>query len=352
MIRNHASPVGAQVLDTSGNAFAGVVLLYVTGADSGGPFGTQTLGTVNSGVCVAEGNGFYSSTITAAESNYDLVACTFVGVGAAPCTVQYPTEGTTVTLPTAAALPGVAVLTPADLITAALKRLRVLQAGEVPSAEDQSDAFQRLNAMLRSWSLQRNTLFQIVRTTWTIVASQTSYTVGTGGQLNIVRPASPSAIDRIGFQDTSLSPVIEYPGNSPLTEDEYANITLKTFTSPYPQGWYYAPTQPYGTLSPFPIPTSATLQGVIYVPTSVTAFSSVTATITLPDGYDLAIQDNLAVLLAPEWGAELAPALVQSAREAKLTIMTRNVRVPELNTTEVSALFGRGGRPSNIFTGA
>lgn len=242
-------------------------------------------------------------------------------------------------------------VTVADLIRLALTRLRVLQAGDVPSAEDQSDAFLLLNAMVSSWSLQPGTLSTIVRTTWTIVANQTSYTVGTSGQIAMARPASPTAINRIGFLDTSQTPTMEYPGFPPLTEDQYAAIPIKALTSTYPQGWYYTPTVPLGTLSPFPVPTSATLTGVIYVPTAISQFAAATDTIALPDGYELALIENLAVLLAPTWlGTDPPAALVASARESKAWITTRNVRMSELDTSGVVALFGRGGR-SNIYSG-
>jgi hypothetical protein len=241
-------------------------------------------------------------------------------------------------------------VTVSDLIAASLKRLRVVQAGEVPAAEDQADALLRLNSMVKSWSLQPGTFHRIVRTTWTIVANQVSYTVGTGGEVNITRPASPSAIEGIAFQDTSTNPVQEYGRVAPLTEAAYASIPQKAVTSLYPSSWYYAPTVPTGTLYPFPIPTSVTLQGVIYVPTPISSFSATTDTITLPDGYDLALQENLAVLLAPEWGVPLDSALVQSARESKMAVTTRNLRMQELSTAEAVTLFGRGGR-SNIFTG-
>lgn len=242
--------------------------------------------------------------------------------------------------------------TVSDLIAASLKRLRVLQAGEVPTADDQADAFLRLNAMVSSWALQRLTIYQIVRTTWTIVASQASYTVGSGGQVNIARPTAPSAIDGITFQDTSVSPTFEYPAVSPMTEAQYRAVPQKAYTSPYPQGWYYAATYPTGTLYPFPIPTSSTLQGVIYVPTAVPAFTALSDTITLPPGYELALQENLAVLLAPEWGVRTDPALVQSAREAKAWLAVPALRAMDLDTSYVASLFGGGYGPTNVYTGS
>lgn len=79
--------IGAQMVSASdGTAFTGSVTVYVTGDG-----GTQSVGSVGSGACVHEGNGFHTYAPAQAETNYDHVAFTFVGTGAVPATVQvYP----------------------------------------------------------------------------------------------------------------------------------------------------------------------------------------------------------------------------------------------------------------------
>ena len=88
MLKNVAGQsVGSQVLNqTTGAAFDGSVTVYVTGDG-----GVQTLGAIASGVCVAEGNGYFSYSPTQAETNYNHVAFTFVGAGAIPATVTVAT---------------------------------------------------------------------------------------------------------------------------------------------------------------------------------------------------------------------------------------------------------------------
>jgi phage baseplate assembly protein W len=88
MKKNVASQViGAQMVSaTDGSAFTGSVTAYVTGDG-----GTQAVGSVGSGVCTHEGNGFHTYTPAQAETNYDHVGFTFIGTGAVPATVQvYP----------------------------------------------------------------------------------------------------------------------------------------------------------------------------------------------------------------------------------------------------------------------
>lgn len=76
--------IGAQMLsDTDGSAFTDAVTVYVKG-DSG----VQALGSVGSGVCTHDGNGYHSYSPSQAETNYDHIAFTFVGTGAITATIQ------------------------------------------------------------------------------------------------------------------------------------------------------------------------------------------------------------------------------------------------------------------------
>lgn len=85
MLKNTAGQyIGSQMVNaTTGAAFTGAVTVYVTGDG-----GTQAVGSVGSGACTHEGNGYHSYAPAQAETNYDLVAFTFVGSGAIPVTVQ------------------------------------------------------------------------------------------------------------------------------------------------------------------------------------------------------------------------------------------------------------------------
>lgn len=76
--------IGAQMVSASdGSAFTGAVTVYVTG-----DAGTQAVGSVGSGACTHEGNGYHTYAPAQAETNYDLIAFTFIGTGAIPATVQ------------------------------------------------------------------------------------------------------------------------------------------------------------------------------------------------------------------------------------------------------------------------
>lgn len=80
--------IGAQMISASdGSAFTGSVTVHVTGNG-----GTQAVGSVGSGACTHEGNGFHTYAPSQSETNFDHVAFTFVGSGAIPTTIQIYTN--------------------------------------------------------------------------------------------------------------------------------------------------------------------------------------------------------------------------------------------------------------------
>lgn len=228
-----------------------------------------------------------------------------------------------------------------DLITASLRRLGVLAAGEVPTAEDASDALDTLNQLLDSWATERLQIPTVTRTTWTIVSGTQNYTLGSTGTIAVARPV---IIEHINFQDTSQSPTYEYQ-MQPHTEDSWARLPIKSLTSPFPESWYYNPTYPTGTLSLFPVPTSSTLQGVLYAPAAVARFAATSDTVSLQPGYERMLITNLALELAPEFEREPHPLLVKTAVESKANVKRANIRMLDLSI-EAGALIGVYGSGS------
>lgn len=89
MKKNVASQIiGAQLVSkTDGSAVtSGTTTIYVTGDG-----GTQAAGSVGSGACTHEGNGYWTYAPAQAETNYDQIGFTFVNTSACNVTVQvYP----------------------------------------------------------------------------------------------------------------------------------------------------------------------------------------------------------------------------------------------------------------------
>jgi hypothetical protein len=217
-------------------------------------------------------------------------------------------------------------VTISDLCTTALQRLGILQAGETPSNEDSTLALARLNSLIDSWRTARLFDYSLVRTTWAITASTGSYSVGTGSTVNVQRPAH---VLRIRLIDTSVTPNLEMSLGEPLTEAQYQAIPQKALTSPYPQRVFYNPTLPTGTITFWPVPTSTTLQGVIYTP-NASGTVALTDTLAVPPGYQLFYEESLAIHMAPDFEREPSTVLVRSQQRAESAVKRSNLKLADL----------------------
>ena len=241
-------------------------------------------------------------------------------------------------------------MTVEDLITAALRRIRVISGSDAPDGDTEVDALARFNDWIDDLKNENLMVYARLRTLWTL-SSVASYSVGTGGAVNIGRPTNALDIENIGFVDNSFSTPTEIMLGPPLTEDAYAAIPQKTATSSYPIAWYYNPTYPLGALKPWPIPTSSTLQGVIYTGIGVDEFTLPTV-LSLPPGYRRFLRDGLAIELFPEFPSSdtsKLPMLAASRDEARDNIKRTNTRLWDLTPPDSTMLF-RQARSSNIYT--
>lgn len=226
-------------------------------------------------------------------------------------------------------------MTVATWISDALMAIGVLDASGVPSANDKALALRTGNRLIGAWSTNRLLIYSITRTVWTIVSGTASYTVGTGGTINIPRPHSMQDNGAtVKFIDTTQTPTIEL-GMTPLTDDTYQAIIQKTYQSTYPTSWYYNPTytqaSPYGTLTFWPVPNVSYLQGVFYSPAAVQQVA-ITDTLAVPPEWERFLVTNLAVELKMYFpAATLSQELIEAARESKGDVERTNLRLVDLS---------------------
>lgn len=212
-----------------------------------------------------------------------------------------------------------------DLIYAALREINVIAQGEVPSTGEAQDALDILGRLQDRWATERLYLFTVTRTLFTITQS-TSFSVGSGGDINITRP---TYLDAVHLVDTSSDPDGESPLEK-LLEHDYRNYPTKAGTSATPSFWYYSPTYPLGALYLLPIPTSSGFQGAVYAPTPVTKYTSLDTSVSLPPGYEELIVSNLAIRCAPMFGASVHPELKIAAQTCLAHIKRLNRRPTRL----------------------
>lgn len=214
-----------------------------------------------------------------------------------------------------------------DFAAAALGLLNVIEPGTDPSSEDGQTAFDVLNRWVDGLGTQRQTIYFLTRTAHTLTGGTASYTIGSGGTINIARPVWLEAAGLI------LSTADATPTEAPirvLTEDEYQRWPQKSLQSSLPGAVYYDHnwSSGLGRVYPLPIPSVSTTQLVLYTPTAVTQFADQSTDYTFPPGYQRAIVFNLALELTPYYPSATAPPnLTLLAAQAMADVKRSNLRL-------------------------
>lgn len=244
--------------------------------------------------------------------------------------------------------------TVSDILNLALKRINVVQPGATIDGSNVVDAFNLCNLWLDSLAQERLMIPFVLGTSFTITSTKgfpgAPYTVGPSGDVNVT--TAPAFIDHVSYTNNATSPVTEIL-LTPLTSDAYEAIPTKNQTSSLPGSWYYQPTFAgnLGSLYLWAVATQASLTGTMYAPSAVQQFTSPTQTVVVPPGYQRFFVDGLGVYLWSTFkeGIPPDPVLVESAREAKHAIQTKNV--PMLDMSVDPALIRSSGYRSNIYAG-
>jgi hypothetical protein len=164
-----------------------------------------------------------------------------------------------------------------------------------------------------------NTLTMSVPATQTLIAADV-ITYTTPGDFAIARPLRI----RPGFTRITAS------GNTGLdywwdlcSIDDYNELGYKGVPGPWPFMAAYQTTFPLGTLFIYPAPQQA---GEVHLWTDVvlTQFTSLTQTISMPQGYSRAFKKLLSLELAPEYGKSPGLELMRQAKEARDFLKSMN----------------------------
>lgn len=231
------------------------------------------------------------------------------------------------------------------LISRTLSLIGALGEGETPTSAAASDALSTLNDMVQGWQAQQIPVYTLTRVTEPIVASQVSYTVGVGGEIN---RAWPYRVDRAGLILTSSDPDVEVPLRV-LSEQEWQDVPAKAMTSTMPTAVYYNPTYPLGTLHVYPVPTDTTNTLVLYLPEPVATVSTLDTVLSMPPGYERMMRYNLAMELYPEYGRPVDPVVQMMAVKTMADIIRVNYR-PATLRVDPALLAGGGGGRYNVRT--
>ena len=199
-----------------------------------------------------------------------------------------------------------------------MRLIGVLASGETPSGAETADGLIILQQMMDSWQAERLNIFTINITEFPLVPGTQTYTLGTGGTLNMVRPAKIERMSVVWLANPAQP--LELPLDM-VTDGGWQAIPIKLISSTLPTIVYDDGAFPFRNLNFWPIPTI--VDNIrIYSWSPLTTFD-LTTDITFPPGYLKAIRYCLAVDLAPEFGRAVPQEVVAQAvlEKAKLKAM-------------------------------
>jgi len=227
-----------------------------------------------------------------------------------------------------------AITTALDLVTAALKKRKVLGVGDTLTDDEAQDGLDTLNLMMESWSIDRLSVYNEAQTSF-VSDGSLSYTIGPGGQIDVTE--KPTKLVSAYTRDAAG---LDHPMAVYFNAQDYDQIPLKTIAVPWPSAVWYEPTDPLGTLHFYPVPSGYTIYLRFWQ--QLQQFDSLTEAIALPIGYKEAIVLNLAVK-CEDFGGTVTDALAGMARASYGRLKAFNAKTPS-SSIEPAFISRRSGR--------
>lgn len=187
------------------------------------------------------------------------------------------------------------------------------------------------------WSIDGLLIYQTVIESFSLVASQQSYTMGVGGNFNTTRPVAIEAAKLINNgSDLDLALI---------TAEQWAEEQQKSLTATIPSKLYAVGSFPLETLIVWPIPTEVNSLR-LFSRKEFTAFVSANDVVSLPPGYESAIVPNLAVMVSSMFGKAPRQDLMMQASDSLALIKKQNMK-PSYMKSDAP----RSNKSFNIITG-
>lgn len=137
-----------------------------------------------------------------------------------------------------------------------------------------------------------------------------------------------------------------------LSLEEYESLGIKQLNGPWAKMIYYMPAETLGTLYVFPNPAQGELH--LFAQTIFRQFQNLNDTITLPQGYNMALRWCLAERMMPMYGKvnQTQIGMISAlAAQAKSTIKRTNMRPPQISRYPDSLLMGKAKDAGFIMDG-
>jgi len=185
--------------------------------------------------------------------------------------------------------------TATTIINGAMRKLALISSGESASASELTDALECLNDLLSAWSVEQIILPYTIAEAFSLVVGKGSYTIGSGADFDTTRPLEIiSAFIRDANNIDYLLDIQNYALYNALAHKSNSNR---------PSILYYKPVYPTGTIyfDYLPIAVeSLYIESIKYL----TSFADLSSDVSIAPELKTALVYNLAIEIAPEFGAK------------------------------------------------
>lgn len=218
-----------------------------------------------------------------------------------------------------------------QIIERACRMAGISASGETLSADIANDGLIYLNGVLDSLSNENLAIYSDVLDELPMTGA-TSYTYGTGGDLNEARPQSVNYVYyRMG--------TIDYPVDI-VTSDQYNSIALKTLSTSIPTVVFIEPDYPLCTVKVWPQSSTGSLFFNAKKP--LTTLTSLTTALSMPIGYERLLVLCLATEIMPEYGIQNQQVIAMMTK-AKADLKRTNSRPSVLTVSLPFGASANGG---------
>lgn len=206
-----------------------------------------------------------------------------------------------------------------EIVSDALSKLGVVSVDAALSDEDAAVGLRELKRMVGTWANAPLLMYDATTGTFATVAGTASYST-TG--LSAGRPVT--------VQNVYLtSGGIDYPCD-PMSEQEYDDTAYKAATG-LPDRYYFSTSYPNGAFYFYPTPDqvyTVTVKGRYRV---LTAAATLSTSVSMPDGYEDALVNCLAVACAPHFRVGVTAELAAAARASRSWLKATNYQPLEMS---------------------
>jgi len=202
---------------------------------------------------------------------------------------------------------------------------------QLPTNQEYTDGLSVLNDVIESMQIEKMYIYATTVASYTMTGSQTSYTIGTGGNFNVTMPTDiTNAYVRYNN--------IDFPMKK-INMMDYGNIMNKTFVVGIPQFFAYNAAYPLGTLYFWGTP-DQNYTVFLQTPQLLTSFADLDTDYTLGRGYKRFLSYALMQDWMPEFEQEMTPTQLKSYTESKKLIQKNNIVLPVMKT-EIGLIHGQ-----------